>query len=105
MESKIEWRNYLALKLQSYTTQSRLIGVEENLEARVKAEVDPLVIFKTAHTVVKATTKAIVLPLERNVVNVAKTIISKLSVNPQKKEIMISANIDPKERGKRGFTK
>ena len=91
--------NCLALKLQSHTTQSRLIGVEENLEARVKAEVDPLVIFKTANTVVKATTKAIVLPLERNVVNVAKTTISKLSVNPQKRD-HDSSKHRPKGKGK-----
>ena len=67
-------------------TQFRLLGVEENLEVRVEAEVDPLVAFRIANIVERATTKAIILPLGKNVVNVAKTIITKLFVSPQKKK-------------------
>ena len=86
--SLIKWNpksnrgNCLGLKLQSHMTQFRLIGVEENLKVRVKAEVDPPIIFAIANIVERATTKAIVLPLGKSVVNVAKTIISRLSVNP-----------------------
>ena len=61
---------------------------------RVKAEVDPQVIFAAANTVERATTRAIVLPLVKSVVNVAKTITSRLSVNPQ--IIEIAANTGPK---------
>ena len=84
-------------------TKFRLIGVEENSGVKVKAEVNPLVVFIIANIVEKATTKAIVLPLGKSVVNVAKTTISRLYVNPQIKEI--AANIDPKQRGKRDFMK
>ena len=95
--------NCLALKLQSHTTQSRLIGVEENLEARVKAEVDPLVIFKTANTVEKVTTKVIVLPLGKKCGKCGKDNHFKLSVNPQKKRDHDSSKHIPKGKGKKRF--
>ena len=71
-----------------------IIGVEENLRVRVKAEVDPQAIFTTANIMERATTRAIVLSLGKSLVNVAKTITSRLSVNPQIKEI--AANTGPK---------
>ena len=83
-------------------TQFRLtIGEEANSRVRVKAGVDPQAIFTTVNTVERATTRAIVLLLGKSVVNVAKTIISRLSANPQIGEI--TANIGPKQKGKRDF--
>ena len=85
-------------------TQFKLIiGVEENLRVRIEAEVDHQAIFTTANTVERATTRAIVLLLGKSVVNVAKTITSRLSVNPQIREI--AANTCPKQKGKRDFMK
>ena len=80
-------------------TQFRLIiGVEENSKVRVEAGVDPQAIFTTVNTVERATTRATVLLLGKNVVNVAKTITSRLSVNPQIEEI--AANTGQSEREK-----
>ena len=84
-------------------TQFRLItiGVEENLRVKFKTGVDPQAIFATVSTVERATIRAIVLLLGKSVVNVAKTIISRLSANPQIGEI--TANIGPKQKEKRDF--
>ena len=83
-------------------TQFRLtIGVEENLRVKVEAGEDPQAIFTTINTMERATTRAIVLLLGKNVVNVAKTIISRLSADPQIGKI--TANIGPNQKGKRDF--
>ena len=80
-----------------------IIGVEENLGVKVRAEVDPQAIFTIVSTVERATTKAIVLLLVKNVENVAKTTTSRLFANPQTREI--AANTGPKQKEKRNFIK
>ena len=44
---KLNKENYLALKLQFHTIQFKPTEVEENLEARVKAEAGPPVVLET----------------------------------------------------------
>ena len=44
-----------------------IIGVEENLRVKVEAGVDPQAIFTTVNTVERATTRVIVLLLEKKV--------------------------------------
>ena len=70
-----------------------IIGVEENLEVKVEAGVDPQAIFAIVSTVGKATTKVIVLPLGRNVVNVAKITTSRLFANQQTGEVAANTGL------------
>ena len=79
-------------------------GVEENIAARAKAEVDPQALLGTASIAERVIMKAIVQLLAKSAKSMGGTIISKLSASLVQIN-MIQGNIDPKEKGKRNFTK
>ena len=76
-------------------------GVEINSTARTKAEEDPQAPLGIASTVVKATTKEIVLPLEKSAKSMVRTTTLKQSVKVSLISVILG-NTDPNknEKGK-----
>ena len=74
------------------------IEVEENLGVKVRAGVDPQAVSTIVSTVERATTRAIVLLLVKNVENVVKITTSRLFANPQPQTEEIAASTRPKDK-------